>query len=223
MEAKAVRIGRLKELVKLVDVGVYHSGMLKGERLSHFMADQLGIERTFAELRIPLAVVAVDVLSGCEVILKEGRLLDAIRASIAVPGVIRPMELGPYKLVDGGILNNVPVDAVRELGAEVVIAVDVIPHFSENVPGQPPVVLPLKPPKMPRSFQYLWHVEMIMISALTEHRLKETKPEVIIRPQLPTDMDIFIGFDRPAEAIAAGEQATEAAMGQIRKFVTPER
>jgi predicted acylesterase/phospholipase RssA len=96
----------------------------------------------------------------------------------------------------------------------------VMPHFSENRPGQPPVVLPLKPPKAPRAYQYFGHIEMIMVSAMTEHRLRETKPEVVIRPQLPTDMDVLIGFDRPVEAIAAGELATEAALAQIREFVT---
>jgi NTE family protein len=220
IEAEAVRIGKLKELFKLVDVGVSKGAMLKGERLSKYMAVWLGVKQTFAELRLPLAVVAVDVLSGCEVILKDGRVLDAIRASIAMPGVFAPQKLGPYTLVDGGMLNNVPVDAARDLGAEVVIAVDVMPHFSENRPGQPPVVLPLKPPKAPRAYQYFGHIEMIMVSAMTEHRLRETKPEVVIRPQLPTDMDVLIGFDRPVEAIAAGELATEAALAQIREFVT---
>jgi hypothetical protein len=57
---------------------------------------------------------------------------------------------------------------------------------------------------------------MIMISALTEYRLRDNPPDVLIRPALPADMDVFVGFERPAVAIAAGELAAEAALPQIR-------
>ncbi len=72
---------------------------------------------------------------------------------------------------------------------------------------------------MPRAYQDLWHIEMIMISALTEFRLRDVPPDVLIRPQLPADMDVFVGFERPAVAIAAGEAAAEAALPQIRALL----
>jgi predicted acylesterase/phospholipase RssA len=84
-----------------------------------------------------------------------------------------------------------------------------------NEPGQDPIVPPLKPKGMPKAYQQLWHVELVMIAALTEFRLRETRPDVIIRPDLPVDMDVLMSFDRPQEAIACGERAAEAALPQI--------
>jgi NTE family protein len=117
--------------------------------------------------------------------------------------------------VDGGILNNVPVDVARSLGAQAVIAVDVLPHFTPNLPGQPPLVHPLKLPYTPESVQELMHVEFVMISELTEFRLCEAQPDLVLRPDLPVDMSLFIGFDRAETAIKAGEAAAEEALPQI--------
>jgi predicted acylesterase/phospholipase RssA len=72
---------------------------------------------------------------------------------------------------------------------------------------------------MPKAYRQLWHVELVMIAALTEFRLKESMPEVIIRPDLPVDMDLLLSFDRPREAIVCGEQAAEAALPQIRALL----
>ena len=121
----------------MLDISLSQSGLLKGSRIYDLMANTLGPTRTFADLHLPFAAVAVDVNTGREVILRDGLLVDAIRATISVPGVFVPVTLGPYRLVDGGVLNNVPVDVARQLGADVVIAVDVLPSFGENEPGLP--------------------------------------------------------------------------------------
>lgn len=222
MEREVLRISRRRELVKLLDVGVTQGAALKGERVYRYIAGKLGAQLTFADLSIPLAVVTVDLYSGREVVLTSGRVVDAVRATISVPGVFVPVEHEPYRLVDGGLLNNVPVDVARQLGAQVVIAVDVLPDFEENQPGQQPRVLPLQPPHTPGVYRRLWHIEMIMISALTEYRMREAHPEVILRPDLPVDMDLFLGFDQAQAAIQAGEQATQAALPQIRALLDGE-
>lgn len=209
-------IGKFTDLLSLVDLTFSQSGLLKGNRVYDLVATQLGPQRTFSSLRRPFAVVAVDTVSGREVVLDEGWVADAVRATMSVPGIFAPVEIGPYRLVDGGLLNNVPVDVVRRLGGEFVIAIDVLPNFGVNQPGQPPVVQPLSPRFMPRAYQDLWHIEMIMISALTEFRLRDNPPDVLIRPELPADMDMFMGFERPGVAIAAGELAAEAALPEIR-------
>jgi predicted acylesterase/phospholipase RssA len=100
-----------------------------------------------------------------------------------------------------------------------VIAVDVLPNFRLNEPGKDPVVPPLKTKKVPKAYRQLWHVELVMIAALTEFRLKESAPDVIIRPDLPVDMDLLLSFDRPHEAIECGERAAEAALPQIRALL----
>lgn len=219
MEAEAIKRGEISQIFKLIDLRLMSSGLLGGNRIKELLAEILGAETTFADLRLPFAVVSVDYNSGREVVLKEGKLVDAVRATMSVPGVFEPVELNGCHLLDGGVLDNVPVGVARDLGAEKVIAVDVLPNFRLNEPGQEPIVPPLKPRGMPKAFRQLWHLELVMIAALTELRLKEAAPEVIIRPNLPVDMALLLSFDRPQEAIACGEQAAEAALPQIRALL----
>jgi NTE family protein len=219
MEAEATKRGEIGHIFKLVDLQLVGSGLLGGKRIKKMLIEMLGAETTFADLRLPLAVIATDYNSGREVVLKEGNVADAVRATMSVPGVFEPVELGGYQLLDGGVLDNVPVGVARSLGAEKVIAVDVLPNFRLNQPGQDPVVPPLKTKKVPKAYRELWHVELVMIAALTEFRLKESAPEVIIRPDLPVDMDLLLSFDRPQEAIECGVQAAAAALPQIRALL----
>jgi predicted acylesterase/phospholipase RssA len=84
------------------------------------------------------------------VILREVSLIDAIRATISVPGVFVPVEIGDQRLVDGGILNNVPADVVRDLGAKVVIAVDVMHCYRQHPGGGAQFSSPVGIPYAPR-------------------------------------------------------------------------
>jgi NTE family protein len=129
------------------------------------------------------------------------------------------VEIGNLRLVDGGMLNNLPVDVVRRMGAEAVIAVDVLPNFHANTPGLPSVVPPLQPRRALRVYRELWNAVMIMISASSEAHLQQWPADVVIRPDLAPDLDMLIGFDRSQEAIAAGEAAAEAALDQILALV----
>jgi len=219
MEVEALKRGDIGQIFKLVDLRLIGSGLLGGKRIKKLLTEILGADTTFADLRLPFAVVAVDYNSGRIVVLKDGNLANAVRATMSVPGVFEPVELNGCSLLDGGVLDNVPVGVARDLGAEKIIAVDVLPHFHLNEPGQEPIVPPLKPKGMPKAYRQLWHVELVMIAALTEFRLKETRPDVIIRPDLPVDMDLLMSFDRPQEAIECGERAAEAALPQIRALL----
>src|SRR5512143_3015601 len=139
MEAEAMKRGEINQIFKLIDVRLVGSGLLGGRRIKKMLAEMLGAETTFADLRLPFAVVSVDYTSGREVVLKEGNVVDAVRATMSVPGVFEPVELNNCQLLDGGVLNNVPVDVARDLGADKVIAVDVLPNFRLNQPGQEPI------------------------------------------------------------------------------------
>ena len=143
-------------------------------------------------------------------------MVDAIRATISVPGVFVPVERGSYRLVDGGILNNVPADVVRDLGADIVIAVDVMDYYGKEHRGSPSVRGQLPFDFVPQYLEDLWQVQMIMIDALTEFRFQRAKPDIVIRPELPDEITLFVGFHRGAEAIAAGEAAAEEVVPQIK-------
>ncbi len=217
MEATVQRAIRSRtDILRAIDLKITQTGFVRGARIYDFIADMIGPEMTFARLHRPLAVVATDMNTGRAVVLDSGRVADAVRATISVPGVFLPVELGAMRLVDGGMLNNLPVDVVRRMGADVVIAVDVLPNFQANTPGQPPVVAPLRPRRALRAYSELWNAVNIMISASTQAQLQQWPAEVVLRPALAPDLDILFGFDRSREAIAAGEAAAEAALEQIR-------
>jgi NTE family protein len=221
MYANGMSTGSTTDIMRAVDLNLNlaQTGLVRGARIYDFIAEILGPETTFAQLRRPLAMVATDIVTGREVVLDSGRVVDAVRATISVPSVFTPVELGSMRLVDGGMLNNLPVDVVHHMGADLVIAVDVLPNFQANTPGQPPVVAPLQPRRTPRTYRELWHIVTIMISASTEAHLQRWPADVLLRPDLPADMDMLLSFDRSSEAIAAGAAAAEAALDQIQRVV----
>ncbi|MGD2207619.1 MAG: patatin-like phospholipase family protein [Anaerolineae bacterium] len=98
------------------------NGLVSFARMEPYIIRLLG-DLTFAELEIPYAAVAADLVTGEEVILREGRLAPAVRASCSVPSVVTPLELDGRFLVDGGMINNLPISVVRDLGADIVLAV----------------------------------------------------------------------------------------------------
>ncbi len=101
----------------------FASGLIGARKLFEFFRGHFGDPR-FGDLARPLGVVAADLQSGHEVWLQQGSVLDAVRASVALPGVITPVERDGRWLLDGGLVNPVPVSLCRAMGAEVVIAVD---------------------------------------------------------------------------------------------------
>lgn len=111
-----------QDVVGLMDVG-FSGGLLKGEKLIDFFARHF-VDKEFAALPLPFACVATDLASGREVWLKDGSVAAAVRASIALPGLFAPVSRAGRLLVDGGLVNPVPVSLCRALGADVVIAVD---------------------------------------------------------------------------------------------------
>ena len=103
------------------------AGSLMGDSIVHVFRDNLGGEYhnvDFDSLPIPFRCVAVDINQMREVVLKQGDLAQAMRASMAIPVVFKPVKMDGMQLVDGGMLNNLPVDVARDMGADYVIAID---------------------------------------------------------------------------------------------------
>ncbi|MFY9327433.1 MAG: patatin-like phospholipase RssA [Georgfuchsia sp.] len=111
-----------QKVLKLLDFS-FNGGLIKGDKLMEFFELHIG-NRKFSELSLPFACVATDLANGHEVWLREGYVAAAVRASIALPGLFRPVQQEGRLLVDGALVNPVPVSVARALGAEVVIAVD---------------------------------------------------------------------------------------------------
>jgi predicted acylesterase/phospholipase RssA len=107
------------------------SGMIYGQKISLLFASKtFAYEqfRNFDELPIPFRCIAADLLTGNEVILQSGSLSKALRATMSIPTLFSPVEWGDSLLIDGGVVNNLPVDVVKSMGADIVIAVDVMGH-----------------------------------------------------------------------------------------------
>ncbi|WP_158633963.1 patatin-like phospholipase family protein [Radiobacillus deserti] len=122
---------------KHLDFGFNKKGWLKGDRIYNTLL-QLTDGKYFSDLDIPLAVVCVDLISRQLTIIREGEVAKALRASIAIPGVFSPVQIGKKLLVDGYILNNNPADIVKEMGAKHVTAIRVL---SSNYQNQSPTSL----------------------------------------------------------------------------------
>lgn len=113
-------------LARLVGPTLPKTGLLDSRKVNRFIEELLPV-RTFAELKIPLAVTATDIETGTPIVLRDGQLLPAIQAAIAFPGLFQPVAIGDRFLVDGGLCTPVPTDVVRQMGAKRVIGVCAIP------------------------------------------------------------------------------------------------
>ena len=98
-------------------------GLLSNKKLGQLIIENLG-NVTFDEAHIPVAMVAADITSGEKVVLKKGDVATAVTASTCIPGVFVPVEINNQLLVDGGIVENVPITPLKEMGADLIIGVD---------------------------------------------------------------------------------------------------
>jgi NTE family protein len=218
IEERALGLAHMHELIKLLDVSPLRRGLLEGDRIRDYMAEMF-LDRHFENLPVRLALPAVDLVEAREIVFTSGLVLPAVLATIAVPGLLPPMEIGPYHLVDGGILNNLPVDRVHELGADIVIAIDAQFDPYTEKPWQDLPVRPRFPIPLPDFFLDFYRAELIMIAQITQAHLKVSPPDLLLHPPIPPDIDIFLGFPRIPEVIAAGEASAREALPEILRLI----
>jgi NTE family protein len=196
--------------------------------VTKWLIDVLG-DKTFDDLKIPCAVTAVDLQCGCEVILSKGSLVDSLLATIAIPGIFPARHTGEWELVDGGILDPVPVALARTLITANLPVIAVVLTKPIGVPAQTwnlpfPNYLPRPLIERISKLRYAQALDVfsrsldIVTRAVTEYRLKVDKPEIILRPQV-TDIDTLDLVDIH-EIAKKGEEAVEAALPEIKKLFT---
>ncbi len=108
-------------------------GILSNEPMEDFIHHAIG-NKAFSDLKIPFLAVTTDLLTGGDIILRSGKLSSAIRASTAIPGIFHPMVIANHTLVDGGVVSNVPVQAVKSFDPDIVIAVNLVPALDDWLP-----------------------------------------------------------------------------------------
>lgn len=111
-----------KKLIHFIDLSV-KGGFLKGDKLESFI-EEVFKDKSFSHMRIPFAAVATDMNSGSKIVFKSGNLIKALRASISIPALLRPVHYNSMLLADGGLSDPIPVDVVKKMGATKVIAVN---------------------------------------------------------------------------------------------------
>ena len=111
---------------RLADLAWPTKGLIKGREVKRFLVSHFG-DRTFYDLKLPLKIIACDIETREEVVLEEGKLADAVMASVAIPGVFEPVKIGGRLLVDGGIINPLPTNVLMRSGVAKIIAINALP------------------------------------------------------------------------------------------------
>jgi len=219
IEEEALRMASPRRLLPLLNRSLPFRGLLSAQKVTEYLESLLG-DITFDQLRIPLAVVAVDLVTGQKVVLNEGRVVDAVRATTALPGLISPLERDGQLLVDGGLLDNLPADVARRMGTERVVAVDIstddisVSSLMEELRRRPFI-----PESLAEMADVLWRSLVVMMRDVNRRSIEEARPELLIRPAIPTGVTVLTGLGRAAEVIAAGEEAMRAALPRLRELL----
>ena len=228
----------VKEVLSFMDVRM-NGGMIKGERLMEFFRRTF-IDRPIEELPMPFAAVATALHSGAEVWLREGSTVEAVRASIALPALFTPVVRDGRVLVDGALVNPVPVSLARAMGADIVIAVDLSSDMLNRRPRAEPgpkasaaevsawrrklqkSMSTLRParadgdddaPRLPSILDVITTSLNIMQTRITRSRMAGEPPDAIVAPRL-AHLGL-LDYHRAKEAIDEGERAVEVALPSL--------
>lgn len=229
------------KVLRLVDFTFSTQGLIKGDRVLNKMK-QFVTDINIEELKLPYAAIAVDLLNKEEVVFTEGSMYEAIRASISIPSVLTPVKKNKTLLVDGGVLNNIPVNHVKRHKNDLLIAVNV----NANVPIIHPEI-PKAKLKQRQNFYREWmhNIHNYMVKILPEHSKEDLGYFKLINKTIslmtytisqmalekaPPDLLINISkesagtfdFYKTEELIEIGHLAAERSLMQFKSAVSPQ-
>lgn len=230
-----VRSLKLQTVVGFLDFSL-SGGLIKGNKLIDFFRSHF-VDRDIRELERLFGAVATDLQRGREVWLREGRVTDAVHASIALPGLFAPVRRDGRWLVDGGLVNPVPVSLCRAMGADIVIAVDLNADLlgrhlrPKRAAAEPPTLTGTvmariqtgmsqlginhrDGPEPPAMLDVLASSINIMQVLITRSRLAGEPADVMVTPLL-ANLELM-EFHRAAIAIDAGRRAVDVALPQLQ-------
>ena len=195
-----------RQLASLVDLALPRTGLIQGEKIKGLLEPVIGGDIEFGELRIPFACVATDIRTGEEVVISHGSVLEALRASISIPAVFTLVEWEGRYLVDGSLVNPVPVSVARQMGADFVIAVNVLPDIRRGAQWADDA-------KRPGIVRII--IQSLQIATYSAVRSSLEGADIVIEPQI-ADIDP-IDFLRAEKCILQGELATQDSIPEIKK------
>jgi NTE family protein len=201
----------LMGITSLVDISLRKSGFITGRRVTNLLRRLIG-DVQFKDLDIPLACVATDIITGDEVVLSEGSVVEAVRASISIPVVFTVIKKQNRFLVDGGLVNPVPVSVVKQMGADFVIAVDVTPDKAERADY---LATPAKNAAVREPGMLQVIIQSIYISSYLSAHSATKGADIVVHPNVARIAPAE--FHRAAESILEGELTAEDSVVQIKK------
>jgi len=215
-------------VVRLMDLTWRPGGLIRGQRLFNLFRETFK-DADISELQLPFGAVATELASGRELWLRQGKVLEAVRASCAMPGLFTPVIRSGVVVVDGGLVNPVPVSMCRAMGADLVIAVDLSwgklgPYRDRARKGLPTRDVPagedetrIADPRIPSIFEVFMTSLDIVEQRVARSRLAGEPADVLITPLLPdfATMD----YHRAKEAIAEGRAAVERMAPLIEQVI----
>ncbi|WP_457419576.1 patatin-like phospholipase family protein [Roseateles sp. P5_E7] len=175
-------------------------GLIRGEALARFIRDKTG-GKGIEQMVVPLGIVATDLSDGSAILFRSGDTGTAVRASSAVPAVFQPVKIGQREYVDGGLVSPVPVRFAREMGAQLIVAVDITSPPEKDPPGD--------------AFRMLMQTFAIMGRSINSFELRDA--DVLVRPRL--DGVASGDFTARRRAIQAGRDAALAVLPLIRQRI----
>jgi len=188
------------------------SGLIKGDVVLEYLREWVE-DKTFDELKIPLYIVATDLISGEEIIFDQGPVAEAVRASMSVIGVFEPAQVAGRFLIDGGSVNPVPTQLLADRGASIILASNVIPSLEDRIHRREL----RREGKLPGLMGILTGALEIMESEIIRSRLGPV--DVLIQPNVAQYGTME--YNKAAEIIQRGEEAARAQIPAIRQRLAP--
>jgi NTE family protein len=207
---KAVVSLNRRQMLSLADFTIPTRGFIKGRKITEWLKSVIG-GINFQDLKIPFACAATDISTGEEVIIKEGSVVAAVRASASMPVIFTPTRLGGRYLVDGGLVNPIPVRTLREMGADYVIAVSVVPYLGSRVQLQDPdsATRPSEPNILSVLIRMMYIIGyQAALSGIRGADITIAPDVAHIRPE---------NFNRARESILQGARAAQQAIPELKR------
>jgi NTE family protein len=203
LEEKVFSLSK-KDFAKLLDLNIPKTSLIKGNKIRSFLEKLIG-DKYFSDTKIPFKIVTTDLESGKEIVISKGKLVDAIMASISIPGIFPPIRLQEGLLVDGGLINATPTNVVKDMGSDVVIGVDLTMQNKIEL-------------KEPNIYQTLMRSYEILRTQSTKFNIDENDENLlIIKPNI-TELRKF-KFYEIQKFVEEGDRVAREALPKIKKLI----
>ncbi|GGE41187.1 esterase [Pullulanibacillus camelliae] len=185
-----------------LDFSLTKLGLVSGDKVTELIK-ALTHNKRFEDCHIPVSIVATDLISGQRVIFKSGYLYEAVRASISIPGIFAPVKRGKQVLVDGGVIDRVPVTVVKEMGADVTIAVDVSSYYGRT------------------DVRSIYDVIMNSIDIMQQQivTLQESSAQIVIKPPVGQYLGSTRALASMENIIKIGEESARQHLPDIKRLI----